>query len=346
MFSSINRSYIWLQTLLGLFVCYLFLTLFTNPITHVVDFSHESVAVSAPVLVPVSILLAVHAPVPAPVIQTTPLVKVDDSVWTNIRQDFKMDHKAQLSQVKSEIRKLLADQNKLYSILKAASPYIYFIHQQTQQRGLPGELALIPVIESEFNPNDHSTKGATGLWQLMPGTAHELGVKVRSRYDGRRNVVVSTAAALAYFKDLGVAFDGDWYLAIAAYNCGQVKIDSAIRRAGSHSFWNLSIPKETKVYLPKLMAVAEIIKNPKKYGVTLPPIANQPYFTQLKVDKPLTLNHVAKTSGISIETLKVLNPDYTHEVMPTKKGQYILLVPAGAPTTRARETLASSSVII
>jgi hypothetical protein len=357
MFLSIDRSYLWLQALLGMLVCCTFLVLFSNPITRVEDFVSSPVSVAAigPVAMQTVTPLVVSVPTPVPVLPiitaapTKPaavVIKTDDSIWNNIRNDFKIDHKAQMVQVKKEIHKLLADQDKLYSILKAASPYIYFIHQQTQQRGLPAELALIPVIESEFNPNDHSNKGATGLWQLMPGTAHELGIKVRSQYDGRRNVVVSTAAALAYFKDLGVAFNGNWYLAIAAYNCGQVKIDSAVRRAGSHSFWNLAIPKETKLYLPKLLAVAEIVKNPKKYGVTLPPISNQPYFTQLKVNKPVSLNHVAKTSGIAIETLRALNPDYAHEVLPTKKGKYILLVPAGVPTTRARENLATSSVVV
>jgi membrane-bound lytic murein transglycosylase D len=279
-------------------------------------------------------------------IKTTGITVIhsDETVWNNISRDFKIDHKTQLTQVKAEIRKLLADQDKLYSTLKAAAPYIYFIHQQTQSRGLPAELALIPLIESEFNPNDYSTKGATGLWQLMPGTARELGIKVKSHYDGRRNVVVSTAAALAYFKDLGENFDGNWYLAIAAYDAGQVKIDHAIRQAGTHNFWNLSVPKETKLYLPKLLAIAAIIKDPKKYGVVLPPISNRPYFAQLDVKKPLSLNKVAQSSGVAIETLRTLNPDYNHGVMPSVKGKYVLLVPVNA-STRARQNLAGSVII-
>jgi membrane-bound lytic murein transglycosylase D len=343
MFSSINRTQFWLHSLLGLCLCGTFINVFNNPLTNIQISNYTLPDVVAPAALPVNPVTTTKTTTITPI---TPALKVEPTVWNDISRDLNMDHKAQMQQVKVEIRKLLADQDKLNSILKAASPYIYFIHKQTQLRGLPGELALIPIIESEFNPNDHSTRGATGLWQLMPGTAHELGIKVRSRYDGRRNVVVSTTAALAYFKDLGVTFKGNWYLAIAAYNCGQVRIDSAIRRAGSRSFWNLSVPKETKVYLPKLLAVAEIIKNPQKYGVTLPVVANQPYFTQLQMSKPVNLDHVAKTSGIALSTLKVLNPDYTHEVMPTKKGNYILLVPFGAATTRARQSLAASSVVI
>lgn len=251
-----------------------------------------------------------------------------ESIWKSISGEFQLDHKAQLSRVQSEIRKLLADRDKLYQILTAAAPYIYFIHKQTQARGLPAELALIPVIESEFNPNDRSKKGATGLWQLMPQTARELGVKVKSGYDGRRNVVASTKAALAYFKDLGDMFKGNWYLAIAAYNCGQVKVAKAKRRTGSQSYWNLPLPKETKLYVPRLLAVAAIVKNPKKYGIELPHIKNEPFFTELKVKKPVNLSKVAKTSGINIETLHSLNPDHKHVVTPKAADTASLLVPA------------------
>lgn len=260
----------------------------------------------------------------------------DNTIWSSIRSEFKLDHQAQTAQVQAEIHKLLADQNKLYSILKAAAPYIYFIHQQTEARGLPSELALIPVIESEFNPNDHSTKGATGLWQLMPQTARELGIKVHGNYDGRRDVVASTKAALAYFNDLGNFFKGNWYLAIAAYDCGQGKVQSAERRTGTDDFWKLPLPQETKQYVPKLLAVAAIVNNPKKYGVTLPAVTNKPYFTQLTVKKPVSLAKVAKKSGIDVKTLHTLNPDYNHGIIP-KKGTYTVLMPvAKAPIMTAQ----------
>ena len=250
-----------------------------------------------------------------------------ENIWSSIRRGFQLDHMANSTRVKAEIRKLLADEKKLVSILQASAPYLYFIHKQTQARGLPSELALIPVIESEFNPNDHSNKGATGLWQLMPATAKGLGINVKGSYDGRRNVVASTKAALAYFNDLGALFNGNWYLAIAAYNCGQMKVVSLKRRTGQSSYWNLPLPKETKLYVPKLLAVAAIIKDPKKYGVELPPITNQPYFTELKVKKAVSLSKVAKSSGINIKTLNTLNPDYKNGVLP-HKGAYTLLVPA------------------
>lgn len=256
----------------------------------------------------------------------TSFAKPADTIWTSMSREFSLDHQAESVRVRAEIRKLLADQDRLNHILKAATPYIYFIYKQTQARGLPAELALIPVIESEFNPNDHSNKGATGLWQLMPKTAHELGVKVKSGYDGRRNVIASTKAALAYFKDLGNMFNGNWLLAIAAYNCGQVKVAHATRRAGTRDFWNLRLPQETKLYVPRLLAVAEIVKNPKKYGVQLPPVNNAPYFKEVKVNKTVNLTQVAKSSGANVKTLQKLNPDIKQKMVP-QKGADTLLVP-------------------
>ncbi len=274
------------------------------------------------------------------------IIETDNTIWDSISDQFKLDHKTQNAQVQAEIRGLLADHDKLYQILEAAAPYIYFIHQKAQEKGLPGELALIPVIESEFNPNDHSNKGATGLWQLMSATAHELGVNVKSGYDGRRNVVSSTNAALAYFKDLGNDFKGNWYLAIAAYNCGQVRIASAVKKTGSHDFWDLPLPHETRCYVPKLLAVAAIIANPGKYGVQLPPITNKPYFTQIKVVKPINLAKVATASGIDLETLQILNPDYNHGSAPkAKDGTYAVLVPIENAAT-VREELQETNTLV
>lgn len=255
-----------------------------------------------------------------------PDTKPVNSIWTSMSQEFTLDHQAESAQVRAEIRKLLAEREKFYSILKSAAPYIYFIHKQTQARGLPAELALIPVIESEFNPNDHSNKGATGLWQIMPQTAQELGIKIRFGYDGRRNVIASTKAALAYFKDLGNMFNGNWLLAIAAYNCGQVKVAHATRRAGTHNFWNLRLPQETKYYVPKLLAVAAIVKNPSKYGVKLPPVVDKPYFKEVKIKKAVNLVQFAKSSGTSLVALNKLNPDYKQTIVP-HKGADTFLVP-------------------
>ncbi len=258
---------------------------------------------------------------------TTSTSDDEDGVWNSISRDLKLDHQADSAKVKSEVKKILAEQGKFNSILKAAGPYIYYIFEQTKMKGLPAEVALIPIIESEFNPNDRSSVGATGLWQLMSGTAHELGVIVKGGYDGRRNVIASTRAALLYFNDLGKNFKGNWYLAFAAYNMGQGGVEKAVRRAGSQIFWNLSLPKETQYYIPKLLAVAEIIKNPEKYGVTLPPISNEPYFAELKTKKSVDLSELSNAVGAPLDALRALNPDYKNGNVQPKNGVYTLLVP-------------------
>ncbi len=259
------------------------------------------------------------------------------SIWRNVSSEFQLDHKAQSRQVQAEIRKLMADKQSFNEILKAATPYIYFIYQQTQAYGLPAEIALIPFIESEFNPNDHSTAGALGLWQLMPATARDLGVKVKSGYDGRKNIIASTDAALTYFKDLGNLFKGNWYLAIAAYNSGEGRILSAKKRlGGSEDFFQMmSLPRETQLYVPKLLAVAEIVEHPAKYGITLPAVNNEPFFTKVEVSKPVTLDKVAETTGINIKTLRKLNPDVKPGMttIAKKNGTHELLVPAAKADT-------------
>ena len=173
----------------------------------------------------------------------------------------------------------------------------------------------------------------------MSKTASELGIKVRSGYDGRRNVIASTKAALAYFNDLGALFKGNWYLAIAAYNCGQVRVKSAMKKSGNQSFWGLPLPQETKYYVPRLLAVAAIIKNPEKYGIKLPQVHNKPYFETVAVSKPVNLEKVAKNTGVSINTLQTLNPDYHRGSSPGSKEAKTILV----PVNKASEIKASIS---
>lgn len=259
-----------------------------------------------------------------------------NTIWYSLVQTFQLNHETNSAQVQKEIHSLLANPEQFNEILQAAGPYLYFILKETKAHNLPGEIALIPFIESEFNPNNTSNRGALGLWQLMPQTARDLGVQVKSGYDGRRNVVASTDAALAYFNDLKNSNNDNWYLAIAAYNCGQGRIDSVTKRTGSQNFWKLPLPQETKLYVPKLLAVAAILQNPEKYGVQLPPISNRPYFTQMPVqDKSVNLKSVSKETGVSVETLQKLNPDVKHATVLPKNVSHTVLVPinpSAAPT--------------
>jgi membrane-bound lytic murein transglycosylase D len=257
-------------------------------------------------------------------------------------QQFKLNHYAQLSQVQSEIRKIQKDPKGFYHTLEAAEPYIYYILQQTRQRGLPTELALLPVIESAYNPYDRETTGATGLWQLMPQTASDLGVKVNHSYDGRMNVIDSTKAALTYLSYLGNHFRGNWSLALAAYNWGPGNIDSAERRSGSKSFWQLHMPQETTRYVPKLLAVAEVVEHPAKYGLQLPPVTNKPYFAEVQVNKPINLPQAAKSAGVSVKTLVHLNSAYQQPTTPIANKN--ILVPLSKAQTIQNNLVATGIV--
>lgn len=240
---------------------------------------------------------------------------LDDStsIWTNIGEQLKLNDYSQNPRVQTEIHKYLADKASFETILNRSAPYIYYIYTQTQERGLPAELALIPIIESEYNPNDHNSIGANGLWQLMPGTARGLGVQMNNGYDGRRNVIDSTNAALTFFSDLGKEFNGNWNLAFAAYNCGPGCVSSAVKRDKSTDYFKLGLPLETKLYVPRLLAIAEIIKHAKEYGIILPPIKDVPYFKEVKVEQSESLSSYAKSTGTDLELLKKLNPDFQYE---------------------------------
>lgn len=238
-------------------------------------------------------------------------INESSSIWTIIGEQLKLDHASQDPRVQAEMRKILAHKKSFETILSRSTPYIYYIDTQIQRRHLPAELALIPIIESEYNPNDHNSIGANGLWQLMPGTARGLGLKVSHGDDDRRNVIDSTNAALTFFNYLGKEFKGNWNLAFAAYNCGPGCVSSAVKRAKSTNYFKLGLPLETKLYVPRLLAISVIIKHAKKYGIVLPQIKDTPFFTEVKVKKSENLSSYSKSTGTDLALLKKLNPDYS-----------------------------------
>lgn len=256
-----------------------------------------------------------------------------ESVWSSMSKQFELNHHAQYSQVKKEIRVIQRDPRTFYHILEASEPYIYYILQETHQRGLPAELALLPVIESEYNPYDRETTGATGLWQLMPDTASGLGVKMNYDYDGRMNVIDSTKAALRFLKYLGDHFRGNWALALAAYDWGPGNVDSATRRSGTRNYWDLDMPTETALYVPRLLAVAEIVQHPGKYGIQLPPVKNKPYFAEVKINKPVNLIQIAKKTGVNTKALVHLNSAYREPSNSISSKNHTILLPLSKAKT-------------
>jgi membrane-bound lytic murein transglycosylase D len=210
-----------------------------------------------------------------------------------------------------------------------ASLYLYHVVQELEKRGMPTELALLPVIESAFNPQALSTADASGLWQFVPGTGRDFNLKQNMFKDERRGVLASTDAALTYLQRLYTMF-GDWQLALAAYNWGEGNVQKAIqknRAAGKPTdFESLAelMPAETRNYVPKLQAVKNIIANPGQYGVTLPAIDNQPYFITVDKTSDIDLAVAAQLAEMSIDEFKALNPQFKKPVITGESTKILL----------------------
>lgn len=211
-----------------------------------------------------------------------------------------------------------------------AGMYLHYIVGELNQRSMPLELALLPVVESAFEPYAYSRARASGLWQFIPGTGSLYGLKQDWWYDGRRDVVASTRAALDYLQSLHDQFDGDWLLAIAAYNCGQGNVQRAVarnQRAGKPiDFWHLKLPTETRAYVPKLLAMRRIVADPASFGLEFSQIPDEPYFTQVATGGQIDMQVAAEVAGIPKAELYELNPAF-HRFATDPTGPYMLLVP-------------------
>jgi membrane-bound lytic murein transglycosylase D len=215
-------------------------------------------------------------------------------------------------------------------VFTRAAPYMHYIVHEVEKRGLPMELALLPVIESAFQPFAYSSARAMGLWQFIPTTGTRFNMKQDWWYDGRRDVAAATQGALDYLTYLNEMFDGDWLHAIAAYNSGEGNVGRAIRRAKSEKkridFWNLRLPNETKAYVPKLLAMARIVAEPEKYGLSIEGIPDRPYFVQVETGGQISIEVAAELAGITTEQMYDLNPAY-HRWATDPTGPHQLLVP-------------------
>ncbi|MCL5261530.1 MAG: LysM peptidoglycan-binding domain-containing protein [Gammaproteobacteria bacterium] len=254
----------------------------------------------------------------------------DGNLWSDLRGSFDLPVDTDSRAIQAQIRWFRAHQGYLNYVIERGAPYIYYILQETQRRHLPAELVLLPIIESAYNPFLYSKAGATGLWQMMPGTASGFGLKINWWYDGRRDIVASTNAALKYITYLHYFFNNDWLSAIAAYNAGEGKVQSAIlhnqRNNLPTDFWSLPLPEETRAYVPKLLALAAIVKNPSRYGVNLIPVNNGQYLEEIDVGSQIDLNQAAKLAGVEVKTMRMLNPGFRRWASDPD-GPYKLLVP-------------------
>jgi len=217
------------------------------------------------------------------------------------------------------------------NMVSRARYYLYYIVEEVEKRGMPMEIALLPAIESAYKPHAYSRARAAGLWQFIKSTGRVYGLEMNWWYDGRRDVMASTQAALDYLEKLHEQFN-DWQLALAAYNCGEGKVERLVnenRRKGLPTDYASlkKLPRETKNYVPKLMAMANIVADPEKHGLKLTAIPNTEYFARIETDGQIDLGVVARLTEMPVDELFMINPGYQRWITDPK-GPHALLVPA------------------
>jgi len=250
-------------------------------------------------------------------------------LWQRLRDGMQLDHSVDDARVQKEIAFYRRNQRLLNRIAEQASLYMYYVMDELEQRNMPLELALIPAMESTYNPFARSPGGAIGMWQFMPGTARVYGLQVSNNFDERRDVVESTKAALTYLNRLDGKLGGGWLNAVAAYNTGELNIVAAMdrnkRRGKSTDYWQLELRAPTSHYVPRLIALSKILANPSRYGIELMPIENAPAFSTISMDSRFNLIQTASAAGISSQQLFALNPGINRNALP--RGSYPLHVP-------------------
>jgi membrane-bound lytic murein transglycosylase D len=279
------------------------------------------------------------APVPAtPRLEPHAGATTQADILDRIRSGFALtdvNHRA----VDREVDWYLGQPEYLDRIFQRGARYLHYIVGEIDRRGMPMELALLPVVESAFNPVAYSRSRASGLWQFIPSTGKHYGLQQTWWVDERRDVIKSTDAALTYLQYLSQYFNGDWFLAIAAYNGGEGTVSRAVaRNAGAGrptDFFNLDLRAETRNYVPKLLAIRRIVSNPRAYGLAFAPIPDAPFFEIVDPGRQVHLGQAAIAAGISRDDLFALNPAYNRMMTPPHGPHKLLLPVANAAQLRA-----------
>ena len=248
--------------------------------------------------------------------------------WWEIKQGQMLPNKIN-AKVKMHINWFSRHQDYLDRVARRAQPYLYFIIEELKKENMPLELALLPIVESGYQPFAYSHGRAAGMWQFIPSTAKLYGLKQNWWYDGRRDPVESTKAAIKLLKRLAKRYKGDWLLALAAYNSGTGNINKAIKYNKKHgrgtSFWDLRLPKETENYVPKLLALKALINNPEKYGVSWYPVPYEKHIEVVDAETQIDLALVADLAKLPIETIYRYNSGYNRWSTPPKGPHNIVL---------------------
>ncbi len=281
-------------------------------------------------------------PTAAPATLSAEPAPAHTDIIDRIRDGFAMPHEERRA-VESQRNWYARHPDYMQRVLTRSQRYLFWIVEEVERRGMPTELALLPIVESAFDPFAYSHGRAAGLWQIIPGTGKRFGLKQNWWYDGRRDPVASTRAALDYLEKLHADFDGDWLLAVAAYNSGEGNVMRAQRRnrkAGKPTdFWNLRLPVETQAYVPKLLALQQLVADPARFGLELPTVANRPYFTVVELSAQIDLALAAELAGVEMDELYALNAGFNRWATDPD-GPMRLQIPVAA-TERFRNGLAA-----
>lgn len=275
---------------------------------------------------------AVENRIPEDSLTLQPEVDHFDNLWNEVTSNLALTDQHQ-GRFDEKIKFYNKRKTHIKKVAERARPYLHYIFTEVKKRDMPYEIALLPMVESGFNATARSHKKAAGLWQFIPSTGDIFGLDRTWWYDGRKDVIKSTHAALDYLQKLHKLNNGDWLLALASYNAGLGNVYKAQkkyrkRHNGEANYWNISpyLPRETRNYVPKLFATAHLFRFPEKYGLEIEPLANKPYFTSIDLATQIELKQLAKHANVTHQTLTVLNPGFLQAATPPK-GKHHLLLP-------------------
>ena len=274
---------------------------------------------------------------PAPTTEAIASPKPEHDLWHRLRAGYALNTQAKTHPKVATHERWYAKHPKyIERTFERARPFLFDIVEQLEAKNMPLEIALLPVVESAFQPFAYSHGRASGIWQFIPGTAKHYGLTIDWWYDERRDVMASTQAAVTYLSYLHKRFDDDWLLALAAYNSGQGTVSKAIRKNKRQNkptdFWNLSLPKETRGYVPRLLAISNIVEKPESFNVTLKPIPNETQLAVVDAKSQIDIALAAELADMSIDEIYNLNPAINRWATPPN-GPHTLLLPLDKITT-------------
>ena len=251
------------------------------------------------------------------------------NVWNRVYQGFQLRDNKQNPKVQRYTREFSRSPARIQRLADRSSDYLYMVVNELNRRKMPTELALLPFVESAYRNNAYSHAGAAGMWQFIPATGRHYGLIQTRSFDARLDSHQATRAALDYLQKLHRQFKGDWFLALAAYNAGEYRVEKEIlknRRQGKRTdYWSLSLPKETRQYVPRLLAYKEIFRNPRAYNVQLRGIPNSPALARIHVNKAVDLRKAAAHAGVPSDKLLAMNSGFLHGITTPRYSNQITL---------------------